>query len=169
MRVPGLLSLCRLPLAVAFPFVREHPAAAMSLMVAAAATDVLDGWYARRFDQQTATGAVLDGAMDKLFAFTVLATLVVGGSLSVVQALLLTAREVVELPLLLRALVLRRPPVLEKRSASALGKVATLLQFVTVMVVISGRRSPPGLVLATGACGVLAATLYWRREVSAPR
>src|SRR5258708_33918552 len=83
LRVPGLISLCRLPLGIAFPFAVGRPAWAIALMTAAGATDVLGGWDARRFHQQTRAGAVLDGVMDKVFALSAGSTLVVGGWLSV--------------------------------------------------------------------------------------
>ena len=66
--VPGLLSLARLPLAAAFPLVVSRPPAACAVPAAAACTDVLDGWWARRFGQVTATGAALDPLTDRTFA-----------------------------------------------------------------------------------------------------
>ena len=100
-RVPGLLSLSRIPLAVAFALVVDHPSLAFCILVAAGLTDVLDGWYARRFRQVTATGAALDPVTDKLFVMTVAIALVVTGHLSVVAVFLLSTREIGELPLVL--------------------------------------------------------------------
>ena len=82
-RIPGLLSLSRVPLAVVFSFVVGRPVLALGVLVGAGLTDVLDGWYARRFGQVTATGAALDPITDKLFVLTVAITLVVTGQLSV--------------------------------------------------------------------------------------
>ena len=45
--LPTALTLCRLPLAVAFPFVRDRPVAAIAVLAAAGLTDVLDGALAR--------------------------------------------------------------------------------------------------------------------------
>ena len=56
--VPGLLSLARVPLACVFPFVIGWPLIALAVLLVAGFTDVADGWYARRFDQATSTGAV---------------------------------------------------------------------------------------------------------------
>ncbi|MBS2018843.1 MAG: CDP-alcohol phosphatidyltransferase family protein [Deltaproteobacteria bacterium] len=67
-RVPGLLSLSRLPLAVAFGFtVVSQPPLALTFLALAGLSDVLDGWYARRYGQATRTGAVLDAIVDKVF------------------------------------------------------------------------------------------------------
>jgi phosphatidylglycerophosphate synthase len=71
LRVPSLLSLARLPLAAAFVLLVDRPPVLVLVLVAAGVTDVLDGWYARRFDQVTATGAVVDPITDKLFVLTV--------------------------------------------------------------------------------------------------
>jgi cardiolipin synthase (CMP-forming) len=169
-RIPGLISLCRLPLAVAFPFTVGRPVCAIALLVGAAVSDVLDGWVARRFHQQTATGAVLDGVMDKVFALSAVATLVVGGWLSLLQALVLGTRELGEAPLLARAVLLRgrndRSHVAQ-RDASPLGKLATMLQFATVVLVMLRIGPRPACIYATGVCGAMAALGYWRRELGA--
>lgn len=66
--LPNLLSLSRLPLAVgvcatitleAWPF-------ALGLFTAAAITDTLDGWLARRWAQSSAVGRTLDPLADKV-------------------------------------------------------------------------------------------------------
>jgi phosphatidylglycerophosphate synthase len=46
--------------------------AALSLYILAAATDLLDGWLARRFKQSSAFGAQLDAAVDNLFSLAIL-------------------------------------------------------------------------------------------------
>jgi phosphatidylglycerophosphate synthase len=76
-RAPGLLSLSRIPLAFVFPFVVGRPWLAFAVLLGAGLTDVLDGWYARRFHQVTATGSVIDPITDKIFVMTVAVTLVV--------------------------------------------------------------------------------------------
>src|ERR1044071_1962977 len=100
--LPGLLSLVRLPLAAAFPFVLAKPPAMIAIIVAAGLSDVLDGWCARRSGRATPTGAILDPAMDKVFVATVGVTLLVKGGLSLPQLLLLLARDILELPLVVR-------------------------------------------------------------------
>lgn len=166
-RVPGLLSLCRLPLAVVFPFCIGRPGAALAVLAAAAGSDVLDGWYARRFHEETRTGALLDGVMDKVFVLTVVGTLVATGLITIVQVLLLAAREIGELALVATALVLRPRPLGSHRSASFLGKLATVLQFATVVLVIVHAPLLGVAFAVTAACGALAAGEYWRNEWTA--
>src|SRR5450432_80739 len=97
--VPGLLSLSRVPLAAAFPFVLGHPLLALGVLVAAGVSDVLDGWVARRFGLVTPTGAALDPVTDKVFVTTVAVSLVAGGYLSILDVVLLSTREIGEVPL----------------------------------------------------------------------
>jgi phosphatidylglycerophosphate synthase len=164
-RVPGLLSLARLPLAVAFPFVYRNSTHAIAILALAALSDVLDGWYARVFHQQTFTGAVLDGFMDKVLAVAVLLTLVLGGELSAVEAVVLSTREVGEVLLVAVALAVLPRRAAAAHPANAIGKLATVLQFVTVVLVLL-RRGPRRLfVLATGISGAAAAVAYGIREL----
>jgi CDP-diacylglycerol--glycerol-3-phosphate 3-phosphatidyltransferase len=66
--VPNLLSLSRLPLAVVlFACIdRGLWAAGLAVFAAAALTDWLDGWWARKFDRGTALGRSLDPLTDKV-------------------------------------------------------------------------------------------------------
>jgi len=69
---PNLLTLLRI-LAVPFFAIAVwygHMVDACFLFVAAGLTDVLDGYLARRFNQKSALGAILDPAADKLLITT---------------------------------------------------------------------------------------------------
>lgn len=169
--VPGLLSLSRLPLAAAFPYVVERPIAALAVLAAAASSDVLDGWYARRFGEVTPTGAALDPATDKLFVLTVAITLVCGGHLSVRDVLLMSTREVAELPLVLAIAASSRLRVRRAALASANvpGKVATTLQFVTATAALVGAPHLRWMIGATAVAGVVAAATYWVRAFRSGR
>lgn len=91
-RIPNLLTMLRLLMAVAFfvvvgagipggDDVARRAAwgdAAMALFIAGALTDVLDGWLARRWNAVTAFGRVMDPFVDKVLvlgAFVYLAAL----------------------------------------------------------------------------------------------
>jgi CDP-diacylglycerol--glycerol-3-phosphate 3-phosphatidyltransferase/cardiolipin synthase len=170
-RVPGLLSLARLPLAVAFPFALGHPFAAVSVLAAAGLSDVLDGWYARRTGQVTPTGSALDPVTDKLFVITVAVSLVLGHYLAVLDVLLLSTREVAELPLVawLAANRHARQRRAEHPSANAPGKLATALQFGTATAALFRMPRLEWLVYGTAAAGLLAALSYWVREIQVMR
>src|SRR5947209_2496606 len=66
--IPSLLSLVRLvliPLFVGFLLTKQDPAA-LATLIAASVTDFLDGYLARRLNQVTKLGAVLDPIVDRL-------------------------------------------------------------------------------------------------------
>lgn len=165
--LPNLVSFLRLPLAILFVYVVDNPTWALATLVAAAATDIVDGFLARRLNQATATGAVVDGVFDKGFTAIVIVTLVVTRPLTWQEALLLGTRELGELPLVIWWTLHhdRRQARAEDPRANWLGKLVTVLQFVTIACIL--RRSPfeSAALVATGIAGVIAAALYWKREV----
>jgi len=164
---PGLLSLARVPLAIAFPFVVEWTPLALAVLALAGVTDVLDGYWARRFGQVTPTGSALDPITDKLFVLTVAVTLVASGYFSALSVLLLSTRELLELPLVVWfALSPRaRRARAGKPSANALGKLATVLQFAAVFSTLLAWPITGMAVGATAVVGVLAAVSYWSRAL----
>lgn len=167
---PGLLSLVRVPLAAAFPFSVHEPFAALSILGAAALSDVLDGWCARRSGRTTPAGAILDPIMDKLFVATVALTLVVDGKLPLSAALLLGARDIAELPLVIWFVLEHRAPADRAAPAKAnvFGKIVTVCQFATVTAAVFASRHVGTLSSATGILGALAASTYWARAFGPP-
>ena len=168
--VPNLLSGARVPLAVAFPLASGNAPLALGILGFAGLSDVLDGWAARKLGQATPMGALVDGVADKVFAASVLGTLVATGMLTPVAALLLATRELGELPLAVRVLTSKRARLTEiDRKANRLGKVATVLEFATVLAVIARVPGKNVLLAATAVCGAAAAAAYWVREIRAVR
>jgi CDP-diacylglycerol--glycerol-3-phosphate 3-phosphatidyltransferase len=169
--VPGLLSLARVPLAFAFPFVVERTPWALAVLAVAGITDVLDGYSARRLDQVTPTGAALDPVTDKLFVLTVAVTLVASGHFSLLSVLLLSTRELLELPLVVWFALSpgARSARAEKPAANALGKLATVLQFAAVFSSLLGSSTTDIWIGVTAVAGVLAALSYWARAISLER
>ena len=166
--VPGILSLLRIPLAASFPFVVGEPLVAFAVLVAAGLTDVLDGWYARRFGQVPPTGCAVDPVTDKLFVLTVATSLVLEGQLSLGAVVLLSAREIGELPLVVwLALNPRaRGARAEHPAANVPGKVATALQFAAVSAALFGAPYGSLWIGAAAAAGAFAAYAYWRRALA---
>jgi CDP-diacylglycerol--glycerol-3-phosphate 3-phosphatidyltransferase/cardiolipin synthase len=162
--VPGLLSLSRLGLAAAFVLAVRSSPWSIAILVLAGATDLLDGWFARRFGQETATGAALDAIADKLFVGTVVLALVVSRSLSVPQALLLGVRDVGELVLGAWLLARERSRLWRPHPHHALGRVTTVLQYAAVLSAILGGDTTWTLAFAAGLAGALATVAYGRME-----
>jgi phosphatidylglycerophosphate synthase len=161
--VPSLLSLCRVPLALVFVLVLARPRVAFAVLIVAALTDVLDGFIARRFGLETAMGAAIDPITDKVFVVTVVTSLVVQGNLCALDLLLLSTRELGELPLVVWSASsgrrLHHAPQYPR--ASGLGKAATTLQFVAIAAALFRHAQLDSLLWASAIGGMLAAAGYW--------
>ncbi len=169
--VPSLLSLARLPLAALFVAYVSNPVLALGVLALAGLSDVLDGWYARHFHQATATGAVVDGATDKMFVAVVVVALVGQRAFQWHEALLLATREIVELPLVVWWMFhrRRRQEKAEDPKANYLGKAVTVMQFAAVATALFHHPLRFVWLYAVALSGVLAAALYWKRELEALR
>jgi phosphatidylglycerophosphate synthase len=167
---PTLLSLARVPLGFAFVAVANAPLAALSVIAASGATDVLDGWSARRYGQVTALGAIVDPLTDKWFVACVIGALVANGKLPPLGVLALMTREFAEIPLALHELRKRAEgePHIVRPMAVRAGKVATALQFASITAAVLDIKPVRNVLLAaTAAAGLFAGVVYWQRSLSA--
>lgn len=164
---PSLISFVRVPLAAVFPFVHDRPWLAFAVLAASGFSDVLDGWWARRHGQATPMGAVVDPITDKVFVLTVVVTLVVAHKLSPVSVLLLSTREIGELPLVVWLSLSHdaRKKRTDHPKANAPGKAATALQFAAVAAALFHWPYTGILIAVTAGAGVVAAVVYWMREL----
>ena len=163
---PNLVSLLRVPLAIAFPLVADSVPAALAVLGLAGATDVLDGLLARRLGAVTALGAVIDPVADKIFALSAMGSLLALNRLPWWGVPALLARELLEAPLLVWGLRRRlhgdHVPVLGSNVA---GKLATVAQSGALLAAIAAPWAlPPALGVAATAA-VVAGVVYWRREL----
>ncbi len=151
----------RIPLAAAFPFVVTKPVAAIAVVAASGLTDVLDGWWARRFDQTTPMGAVVDGVSDKIFVLSVAVSMLVAGLFAPWQVLLLGTRDIGEVVLMAWVAVSGGGVHAgEEHRANTLGKATTLLQFIAVTLAIFGQPAALFPIVGAGLLGVATAWSY---------
>ena len=176
--LPGLLTLARVPLAVAFPWVAGHKRAALLVLGLAGVSDVLDGWAARRFGMATPTGAALDPVADKVFVGSVVGSLLLRHQLGRPALFALTVRELGEIPLVAWRALRHDMTASRQPRSNVLGKLATTLQFAstTMAIVAAGlpKRSKTarlfrGLIVASGVVGMASAISYWSQEIAAGR
>ncbi len=137
MTISNWLTLIRvllIPVFMAFLLadVAGGPIVAAIVFGAAAATDGVDGWLARRRREQTAIGEVLDPFADKLLVSAALVSLVQLGKLSSWIAMIIIAREFLVSALRLIALG-RGVQILP----SPLGKTKTTTQIIAIIVWIA--------------------------------
>ncbi len=164
--VANLLSLVRLPMAAAVWIDPDEPALLLPLVAAAAITDLLDGWTARRRGDTTEVGAWLDPLCDKAFAVSVLVALLVTGRLEVGLFVLIALREFLIAPLALAYRLL--PP--RVRGAMVFrarwpGKICTVSQFAAILAALFVPwLALPAAVLAA-VLGVVAVADYVDRGV----
>lgn len=94
--IPNALSALRLLLVPVFLYLllTEQLVAALLVLLAAGASDWLDGYIARRFNQITQLGKILDPAADRLYIFATLIGLTVNGNIPAWLAIVVIARDV---------------------------------------------------------------------------
>ncbi len=171
--LPNVLSVARLPLGglfwVALAEGPEHPELTFGVLAVAAATDVLDGYFARKQSggHPAGIGSWLDPVCDKLFVGSVLAALYVQRRVPLSVLALIVTRELLQLPM---ALVYRASATLRRWlrydfRASLLGKAATVVQFLAVSALIINHALAWWLALAAFGLGVVALADYIRRAI----
>ncbi|HEY7151985.1 MAG TPA: CDP-diacylglycerol--glycerol-3-phosphate 3-phosphatidyltransferase [Solirubrobacterales bacterium] len=142
LNVPNVLTLLRI-LAVPVIVVAllgETPngdALAACVFALAALTDGLDGYIARRRQDVTTFGKLVDPLADKLLIIAALVSLVSLGRLAAWVAMVIIARELAVTGL--RAVAVEQGVVI---SASWLGKLKTMLQVASVFALIIWNPSP---------------------------
>lgn len=94
--MPNLLSLLRLLLVPVFLWLllADYIVWALVVLAAAGASDWLDGVIARKFNQITELGKVLDPAADRLYIFATLIGLTINGNIPLWLAVVIIARDV---------------------------------------------------------------------------
>ncbi len=163
-QLPNLVSCSRLLLAAGF-VAAEGQGARLGLIGAAAATDFLDGWLARRVHATSRWGALLDPLADRLFVLTVVATLLVGDALGPAECLVLLSRDIATALGFVVARVVPRLRDVEFK-ARPLGKLVTVLQLITLAGVLAYPAAVPSLLAAVAVTSALSIVDYalalWR-------
>ena len=138
--VPNVLSMLRLLLVPVFLIlvVAGEYVPALVVLVAASLTDLLDGFLARRFDQVTRLGQLLDPAADRLYIFAALIGLAANQLVPWWIVIVIVARDalIVVLGIVLANHGYGPLPVHQ------LGKVATFALFTGLPVIMLGLAFP---------------------------
>jgi cardiolipin synthase (CMP-forming) len=144
--IPNLLTLLRMGLVPLFiiALVNGDSKKALLLFLVAGVTDALDGFIARFWRQQSLLGAYLDPIADKLLlisAYVVLSipSLTRGTPIPLWVTILVIARDVL---IVVIALVLYLAAGVRKFPPSVLSKINTVLQVVTVILVLLSGTLP---------------------------
>ena len=113
---------------------------AAAVFALAAATDGLDGYFARSRDAVTTFGKLMDPLADKLLITGALVSLVSLGRLAAWVAMVIIAREIAVT--ILRTIAAERGIVI---AASWLGKIKTVLQIAAIIALIATNPAPLGV------------------------
>ena len=163
--LPNWLTLTRiliLPLLVLF-LLQGSPASraiAATIFIAAALTDCLDGYLARKHGQITPLGELLDPVADKLLIMAALLPLVALGKVDAWVVGILLGREF--LLTAMRAVALRHGLVV---AASPIGKAKMGLEVAAIILLIIELFPPVGTILIWGAMivSLVSAIDYFRK------
>lgn len=163
---PNLISLLRMPLALFF--FQANPYYRVLAIFLAMATDVLDGYLARKYRQTSMLGAWLDPITDKFFVLTALLVLYHEERLLLWQAAALMGRDFAVMAFG-TYLTVRGHLATYRVKAILWGKITTSLQFVVLTTLVLYGALPFYCFLPFIAFSLLAfKELYgsWRAIVS---
>lgn len=162
MNVPNLLSCFRIVLVPVFILIffagtPDAYAWAVAVFILAGLTDILDGRIARKYNQITMLGRILDPLADKLMVFSALICLTVAGLLPLWLTLLFLAKELIQL---LGSLLLFRK-IRDVPASNIIGKAGTFLFYIAiaVMVLFPNVNADLKLALMVLAFGMIFAAL----------
>src|SRR6476620_10862831 len=162
--VPNTVSLSRLVLAFAFVLVTDTRDRA-ALIIAAGASDFLDGWIARHGNSATTSGALIDPFADRVFVLAAVSAYLVHGIFSTSQYFIFLSRDVMTaIGFLVAKLVPRLKPVEFK--ARMLGKIVTVAQLTVLVAVLIAPQFTDLFIWVIGALSAAAIVDYtialWR-------
>jgi CDP-diacylglycerol--glycerol-3-phosphate 3-phosphatidyltransferase len=158
MNWPNLVTLSRLFLAVPFLFLLELQGwerVAMGIFVVAAATDWVDGYLARKLNQVTELGKLMDPLVDKVLVTGGLVGLASHGIVPAWSVTIVLFREFLVTGL--RALEAQRGVII---AAGWLGKVKAAVQMIAIAALL-WCLEPSGRALENTLLAAAAIVCYW--------
>lgn len=156
--LPNGISASRLLLALAF-VVSGDRGYRFTLILAAAATDFLDGWFARRGNSSSVAGALIDPIADRVFVLVAVSSYLAEGLLTTGQYFIFLSRDIATA---VGFIVARFIPGLTAAAFQArlLGKTVTALQLALLLVVLVAPRFVQPLILIIGALSAVSIVDY---------
>jgi phosphatidylglycerophosphate synthase len=154
-RPPDLLTVLRIPLAIAFLLI-EDPYLRLAILAAVAVTDVTDGIWARRIGGSR-VGAALDPLVDKLFMAAAFFVVLRSGQLAPLEIVGVLLRDIVAALSLSGVSLLGRPRTLPARAG---GKAVTVCQGLTLVAFVMDSELLRPLAWATAGISIFAIADY---------
>jgi phosphatidylglycerophosphate synthase len=179
--LPNLLTLVRLPLAALVWFAPESPMWLASILVAAAISDMLDGFVARRIREQrwarhhhpgsfaagSGLGAFLDPLCDKIFVTSMLVAVAWAYEPPLPLVFAVATRELLMAPLMVGFAVVDGPwKKGHDFTAGLLGKLSSILEFTAIWALLLHPPAFAPLAIACIPVGVMTLAVYVRRAIT---
>lgn len=161
LNLPNLISLLRIPLAVAFVIADELPVR-LVILAAAAFSDWIDGRLARGTGHVTRAGEIIDPIADRTFMIAALVTLTIEAHLPLWTLPLLLLRDI---GVVLGALVVLAIAPGARLPARPAGKRLTWIQFIAVGVLLLRPDLIFWVVPPVALLGIVALSDYGRQAL----
>lgn len=164
--LPNLISIVRLlclPVFVYLLFGRDNRAAAAWLLAALGTTDWIDGYIARRWNQVSELGKILDPVADRLLFFVGVGGILIDGSVPVWFAVAVLVREAVVglTTVIIAALGARRIDVTWFGKAGTFGLMMAFPFFLASHSTLGWHETAGWLAWATGIPGLVLSYIAW--------
>lgn len=162
--IPNIVSLSRVILAVAFILDRNVDAR-IWIVLAAAVTDMFDGWLARRAGLVSRFGALVDPFADRVFVLVAVSTFVYEGTLSTAEYFIMISRDLMTAVgfLVARSVSWLQPVEFRARPS---GKLVTALQMLTFVALLRMPTAVQPMIWAVGVASLYSIVDYtwalWR-------
>jgi phosphatidylglycerophosphate synthase len=160
---PDVLTALRIPLAVAF-LLLDGTVGRLAIVFAVAASDVLDGIWARKIGSSRA-GVVLDPVADKLFMLAAFVAVLRSDVLAWYEIVGVLLRDIVAAGAFLGTVVRFHPRTLPARAG---GKAVTIGQLLTLIAFLVGSDLVRPLAWSTAAVSLYAIVDYMRVGFAKP-
>jgi cardiolipin synthase (CMP-forming) len=137
MNIPNLITMVRfllIPVFVYFFFSENQYSIeiAVAVFILSGITDTLDGYIARRYNQITKLGIVLDPLADKIMLITVLASVTISNNIPIWIIAVVAIKEILMIAGAI-SLYNERDIVIP---ANIFGKISTLLSYIAILAVL---------------------------------
>lgn len=166
--LPNIISASRVVLAAGF-VVAHGPDRRLEIVGLAAVTDFLDGFIARRARLSTRWGALIDPFADRVFALVAVSTFLFTGQLSTIGYFVMISRDLMTAVgfLVARIIPWLRPVTFRARAS---GKLVTVFQLATFVIVLRLSRYTPPFLWLVGIASVYSIVDYtyalWRERAT---
>ena len=162
MNIPNMLTVFRIFLipiflAVYFSSPETHLLQAVGIFVLAGVTDVLDGYIARKYNQITKFGTVMDPLADKLMLMTALTSFTITGIVPLFLLIIILAKEIF---MIVGGILTYRKGIINP--ANKFGKTATFLFHVSMVTLVFNRNMGLIILVAAALVGLVAMISYIR-------